>query len=152
MQVIEGKNISPNHDLLHSFYTIDGYVQVTVNSEAGATSLSTRSERGNVSPVWNQMLTFSDVALGNTLTVSLFDHKKLSSDVLLGQVYPPPPPVQPSRVNSSPSSFLDSLCRQLDCREVPLLHSALPVANAIRKLDPRTPSAGKSDCHAFPQL
>jgi len=86
MQVIEGKNFSPNHDLLHSFYTIDGYVQVTVNSEAGATSLATRSERGHVSPVWNQMLAFSDVALGNTFTVSLFDHKKLSSDVLLGQV------------------------------------------------------------------
>ena len=84
--MIEGKNISPQYDLLHSFYTIDGYVQVTVNSEAGATSLATRSERGHMSPVWNQMLAFSDVALGNTFTVSLYDHKKLSSDVLLGQV------------------------------------------------------------------
>ena len=60
-------------------------MQVTVNSEAGVTSQTTKTERGNVAPVWNKMLTFSDVALGNTFTVSLFDHKKLSSDVLLGQ-------------------------------------------------------------------
>lgn len=85
-QVIEGKNIAPSHDLLQSFYTIDGYVQVTVNSEVGVTSQSTNTGRGNMAPVWNKMLTFSDVALGNTFTVSLFDHKKLSSDVLLGQV------------------------------------------------------------------
>ena len=84
--MIEGKNISPAYDLLQSFYTIDGYVQVAVNTESGVTSLSTKTERGNVAPVWNKMLAFSDVALGNTFTVSLYDHKKLSSDVLLGQV------------------------------------------------------------------
>lgn len=84
--MIEGKNFAPTHDLLQSFYTVDGYVQVTVNSEAGVTSQSTKAERGNVAPVWNKMLTFSDVALGNTFNVSLFDHKMLSSDVLLGQV------------------------------------------------------------------
>ena len=86
LQVIEGKNVVPQHDLLHSFYTLDGYVQVTVNTEAGPMSQNTKIERGNVAPVWNKMLTFSDVALGNTITISLFDHKKLSSDVLLGQV------------------------------------------------------------------
>lgn len=85
VQIIEGRNITPNSDLLQSFYTIDGYVQVTVNSEAGPTSLMTKTARGNVGPIWNKMLTFSDVALGNTFTVSLYDHKKLSADVLLGQ-------------------------------------------------------------------
>ena len=84
--MIEGKNLAPIHDLLQSFYTINGYVQVTVNTEAGATSRSTKADRSNVAPVWHQMLTFSDVALGNTFTVSLYDQKRLSSDVLLGQV------------------------------------------------------------------
>lgn len=91
LQVIKGRIIAPNSELLHSFYTIDGYVQVTVYSEAGPVSLSTKSERGTAGPVWNKMLTFSDVALGNTVTVSLYDHKKLSADVLLGQARAFPP-------------------------------------------------------------
>ena len=85
VQIIEGRNITPSNDLLQSFYTIDGYVQVTVNSESGPTSLMTKTARGNVGPIWNKVLTFADVALGNTFTVSLYDHKKLSPDVLLGQ-------------------------------------------------------------------
>lgn len=88
VQVIEGRNLMAPSDLLHSFYTIDGYATVTVNSEAGSTSLSTKVERGNVAPRWNQQLVFSDVALGSSFTVALHDHKMLSSDVLLGQVAP----------------------------------------------------------------
>lgn len=86
MQVIEGRNIRPIQDVLHGFYAIDGYVQVAVHSEAGDTALATKAERGSLAPVWNKALAFADVALGNSVTVSLFDHKKLSADVLIGQV------------------------------------------------------------------
>lgn len=100
--MIEGKNLAPIHDLLQSLYTINGYVTVTVNSEAGSTGQSTKAERSNVAPIWNKMLTFSDVALGNTFTVSLFDHKRLSSDVLLGQVSWAPLDLFPMAQNLSP--------------------------------------------------
>ena len=37
-------------------------------------------------PAWQERLGFSDVALGDTLSLSIFDHKKLTSDLFLGQV------------------------------------------------------------------
>ncbi len=50
------------------------------------TSHHTKIERNNLQPHWNERCTFEDVALSNNLTVAIFDHKKLSSDIFLGQV------------------------------------------------------------------
>ena len=42
--------------------------------------------RNTLVPAWQERLGFSDVALGDTLSLSIFDHKKLTSDLFLGQV------------------------------------------------------------------
>ena len=73
-------------DLLHTFYTMDSYSVVSCSSEAGVTSHHTKIERNNLQPHWNERCIFQDVALSNSLTVAIFDHKKLSSDLFLGQV------------------------------------------------------------------
>lgn len=74
--------------MMHAFFTLDAYTVATINTEAGATSQQTRVVRNSLLPVWNQKITFSDVALGNMLSLALYDHKKLTSDVYLGQVSP----------------------------------------------------------------
>lgn len=88
MQVIEARNLAVPSDLLHTFYTMDSYSVVSCTSEAGVTSHHTKIERNNLQPHWNERCTFEDVALSNNLTVAIFDHKKLSSDIFLGQVAP----------------------------------------------------------------
>ena len=88
LQVIEARNLSVPSDLLHTFYTMDSYSVVSCTSEAGVTSHHTKIERNNLQPHWNERCTFDDVALSNSLTVAIFDHKKLSSDVFLGHVSP----------------------------------------------------------------
>ena len=65
---------------------MDSYSVVSCTSEAGVTSHHTKIERNNLQPHWNERCTFEDVALSNNLTVAIFDHKKLSSDIFLGQV------------------------------------------------------------------
>lgn len=67
---------------------MDSYSVVSCTSEAGVTSHHTKIERNNLQPHWNERCTFEDVALSNNLTVAIFDHKKLSSDIFLGQVAP----------------------------------------------------------------
>ena len=42
--------------------------------------------RNTLTPGWHERLGFSDVALGDSITLALFDHKKLTADVFLGQV------------------------------------------------------------------
>lgn len=97
-QVIEARNLAVPTDLLHTFYTMDSYTVVSCTSEAGVTSHHTKIERNNLQPHWNERCIFEDVALSNSLTVAIFDHKKLSSDLFLGQVCPVPPAVHlPSR-------------------------------------------------------
>ena len=86
LQVIEARNLAVPSDLLHTFYTMDSYSVVSCTSEAGVTSHHTKIERNNLQPHWNERCNFDDVALTNSLTVAIFDHKKLSSDVFLGQV------------------------------------------------------------------
>ena len=86
MQVIEARNLAVPSDLLHTFYTMDSYSVVSCTSEAGVTSHHTKIERNNLQPHWNERCVFEDVALSNSLTVAIFDHKKLSSDLFLGQV------------------------------------------------------------------
>jgi len=86
LQVIEARNLAVPSDLLHTFYTMDSYSVVSCTSEAGVTSHHTKIERNNLQPHWNERCTFEDVALSNNLTVAIFDHKKLSSDIFLGQV------------------------------------------------------------------
>ena len=88
LQVIEARNLAVPSDLLHTFYTMDSYSVVSCTSEAGVTSHHTKIERNNLQPHWNECCTFEDVALSNNLTVAIFDHKKLSSDIFLGQVAP----------------------------------------------------------------
>ena len=85
-QVIEARNLAVPTDLLHTFYTMDSYTVVSCTSEAGVTSHHTKIERNNLQPHWNERCVFEDVALSNSLTVAIFDHKKLSSDLFLGQV------------------------------------------------------------------
>lgn len=85
-QVIEARNLAVPTDLLHAFYTMDSYTVVSCTSEAGVTSHHTKIERNNLQPHWNERCIFEDVALSNSLTVAIFDHKKLSSDLFLGQV------------------------------------------------------------------
>ena len=85
-QVIEARNLAVPTDLLHAFYTMDSYTVVSCTSEAGVTSHHTKIERNNLQPHWNERCMFEDVALSNSLTVAIFDHKKLSSDLFLGQV------------------------------------------------------------------
>ena len=65
---------------------MDSYSVVSCSSEAGVTSHHTKIERNNLQPHWNERCIFQDVALSNSLTVAIFDHKKLSSDLFLGQV------------------------------------------------------------------
>ena len=89
VQVIEARNLAVPTDLLHAFYTMDSYTVVSCTSEAGVTSHHTKIERNNLQPHWNERCIFEDVALSNSLTVAIFDHKKLSSDLFLGQVRPP---------------------------------------------------------------
>lgn len=84
--MIEARNLAVPSDLLHTFYTMDSYSVVSCTSEAGVTSHHTKIERNNLQPHWNERCTFEDVALSNNLTVAIFDHKKLSSDIFLGQV------------------------------------------------------------------
>lgn len=86
MQVIEARNIGLPSDILHTFFTLDAYAVVTVNTEAGPTSRHTRVVRNNLMPIWNEKIAFEDVALSNMLTLAIFDHKKLTADVHLGQV------------------------------------------------------------------
>ncbi|DBA93880.1 TPA: hypothetical protein ACH3X3_013925 [Trebouxia sp. C0006] len=86
VKVIEARNLAVPSDLLHTFYTMDSYSVVSCTSEAGVTSHHTKIERNNLQPHWNERCTFEDVALSNNLTVAIFDHKKLSSDIFLGQV------------------------------------------------------------------
>ena len=90
-QVIEARNLAVPTDLLHTFYTMDSYTVVSCTSEAGVTSHHTKIERNNLQPHWNERCIFEDVALSNSLTVAIFDHKKLSSDLFLGQVRLIPP-------------------------------------------------------------
>lgn len=92
-QVIEARNLAVPTDLLHTFYTMDSYTVVSCTSEAGVTSHHTKIERNNLQPHWNERCIFEDVALSNSLTVAIFDHKKLSSDLFLGQVCLVPPAV-----------------------------------------------------------
>lgn len=73
-------------DMLHAFFTMDAYAVASVSTEAGVTSHQTRVVRNNLMPIWNEKLAFEDVALGNMLSLALYDHKKLTSDVFLGQV------------------------------------------------------------------
>lgn len=87
--MIEARNLTVPSDLLHTFYTMDSYGVVSCTSEVGVTSHHTKIERNNLQPHWNERCTFEDVALCNSLTVAIFDHKKLSSDLFLGQVRPP---------------------------------------------------------------
>lgn len=84
--MLEAKDINPSLDFLNTFHSIDAYVQVSVVSEMGSTLLSTRPERGGRDPKWHQLLSFSEVPLGSSIIFSLFDRKKLTADVLLGQV------------------------------------------------------------------
>ncbi|KAL0042783.1 hypothetical protein WJX79_011021 [Trebouxia sp. C0005] len=86
VKVIEARNLAVPSDLLHTFYTMDSYSVVSCTSEAGVTNHHTKIERNNLQPHWNERCTFEDVALSNNLTVAIFDHKKLSSDIFLGQV------------------------------------------------------------------
>ncbi|KAK9808775.1 hypothetical protein WJX72_003363 [[Myrmecia] bisecta] len=86
VKVLEARNLAIPSDLLHTFYTMDSYAVVSVSSEAGVTSHQTKVDRNNLQPHWNEHVTFGDVALSNSITVTLFDHKKLTSDVFLGQV------------------------------------------------------------------
>ena len=44
--------------------------------------------RNTLVPAWQERLGFNDVALGDTVSLAIFDHKKLTSDVFLGQVTP----------------------------------------------------------------
>ena len=81
MQVIEARNIR-----LSTFFTMDAYTVATVSTEAGTTSRQTRVVRNNLMPRWNETISFSDVALSNVFTLAIFDHKKLTSHVSLGQV------------------------------------------------------------------
>lgn len=89
--MIEARNLAVPTDLLHTFYTMDSYTVVSCTSEAGVTSHHTKIERNNLQPHWNERCVFEDVALSNSLTVAIFDHKKLSSDLFLGQVCLPAP-------------------------------------------------------------
>ncbi|KAL3144166.1 hypothetical protein ABBQ32_003950 [Trebouxia sp. C0010 RCD-2024] len=86
VKVIEARNLAVPTDLMHTFYTMDSYTVVSCTSEAGVTSHHTKIERNNLQPHWNERCIFEDVALSNSLTVAIFDHKKLSSDLFLGQV------------------------------------------------------------------
>ena len=71
---------------MHQLFTMDAYTVVTINTEAGATSHQTRVVRNNLLPAWNEKMAFTDVALGNMMSLALYDHKKLTSDIFLGQV------------------------------------------------------------------
>ena len=84
--MIEARNIRLPSDMLHAFFTMDAYTVITISTEAGNTSHQTRVVRNNLTPVWNEKVSFTDVALGNMLSLAIFDHKKLTSDVFLGQV------------------------------------------------------------------
>ena len=74
-------------DMLHAFFTMDAYTVVTISTEAGITSRQTRVVRNHLMPIWNEKIGFEDVALNNMLTLAIFDHKKLTSDICLGQVH-----------------------------------------------------------------
>lgn len=76
-------------DMLHAFFTMDAYTVATVSSGAAGiapTSRQTRVFRNSLTPSWNETLSFSDVPSVASLRLALYDHKKLTSDVYLGQV------------------------------------------------------------------
>ena len=98
LQILEGKDINPPK-LLHSFYTNESYIQVIVSSDTLSMAESTKPEKGGTDPKWNHMLNFQEVPLGSTITFNLMERRKLTADIMLGQV-------STSRQSSTPlSSF-----------------------------------------------
>ncbi|KAK9809768.1 hypothetical protein WJX73_004442 [Symbiochloris irregularis] len=88
IKVIEARNMRLPSDMLHAFFTMDAYTEATVSSgESGMpnTSRQTRVFRNSLTPSWNETLSFSDIPFIASLTLALYDHKKLTSDVYLGQ-------------------------------------------------------------------
>lgn len=94
LQVIEARNMRLPSDMLHAFFSMDAYAVVTVsNDEAGmpAAFRQTRVFRNSLTPSWNESLSFSGIQSASSLTLALYDHKKLTSDIYLGQVCLLPP-------------------------------------------------------------
>ena len=61
-------------------------LHITADALALSCAHACQVARNTLVPAWQERLGFSDVALGDTLSLSIFDHKKLTSDLFLGQV------------------------------------------------------------------
>ena len=51
--------------------------------------MCTQVARNTLMPGWHERLGFSDVALGDTVTLAIYDHKKLTADLFMGQASRP---------------------------------------------------------------
>jgi len=63
-------------------------VLVICESHSGQQTHQTAVQKGTLNPVWQEAVTFSEVATTDMLIVQLWDHKKFTSNVCMGEVGP----------------------------------------------------------------
>jgi Ca2+-dependent lipid-binding protein len=64
----------------------DTYAVATCSCGGGHVRHQTPVERNSLQPRWNQRFAFDNVALTDCVSVAVFDRKKISADICLGQV------------------------------------------------------------------